>query len=194
MDEHSKELPVLGFADAEAFEAWLSEHHASSPGIWLLIGKKGSDEASVTYGEALEVALCFGWIDSRKEKRDASHWLQRFTPRGPRSIWSKVNKEKAERLIAEGRMQPAGLRSIEAAKRGGEWDKAYASQSNAEVPGDFAEALARNPKAQAFFDALDRQNRYAMTFRIHGAKKPETRAKRIAQFVEMLEKGEKIYN
>ncbi|MBO7742653.1 YdeI/OmpD-associated family protein [Paenibacillus sp. MWE-103] len=194
MEERFKELPVLGFADTAELEDWLAEHHATSSGFWLLIAKKGSGEASVTYGEALEAALCYGWIDSQKEKRDASHWIQRFTPRGPRSIWSKVNKEKAERLIEEDRMKPAGLRAIEAAKRGGEWDKAYASQSSAEVPADFAEALAGSPKAKAFFDALDRQNRYAMTFRIHGAKKPENRAKRIAQFVEMLEKGEKIYN
>ncbi|RTE02995.1 YdeI/OmpD-associated family protein [Paenibacillus whitsoniae] len=188
------ELPVLHVEHQAAWENWLSQQHDTSPGVRLRIAKKGSGLSSVTYEEALESALCYGWIDSQKEKGDEQSWLQRFTPRGPKSLWSLVNKEKAERLIAEGRMKPSGLSAIETAKQNGQWDKAYASQSRAAVPDDFAEALARSSKAKAFFETLDSTNRYAMIFRIQQVKKAETRSKKIEQYIEMLEKGEKIYS
>jgi len=188
------DLPILSFENPEAFAAWLSEHHAGSPGLWLKLAKKGSGIASVNYAEALDVALCYGWIDGQKGSFDESWWLQKFTPRGARSIWSKINREKALALIANGRMQPAGLAEIERAERDGRWEAAYDSQSKAEVPADLAAALAASPAAQAFFATLDSANRYAVLFRVHGAKRPETRARRIAQFVEMLARGEKIHS
>ncbi|MDR6549885.1 YdeI/OmpD-associated family protein [Paenibacillus qinlingensis] len=187
------ELPQMHFEDQLAFENWLALHHNSSPGIRLQIAKKGGRMKSVSYDQALESALCYGWIDSQKEKADEHSWLQRFTPRGVRSIWSKVNKDKAELLIASGRMKPSGLKAIEAAKKNGQWDKAYEAQSNASLPADFALELERNREAKAFYDTLDRQNQYAITFRIHTAKKQETRVKRIQEFILMLENGEKIY-
>ncbi|WP_235775543.1 MULTISPECIES: YdeI/OmpD-associated family protein [Paenibacillus] len=186
-------MPIILFEDSRAFEQWLEEHHAISPGIWLQIAKKDSGLFSVSYGEALEVALCYGWIDSHKEKQDDRTWLQRFTPRGSKSVWSKVNKEKAERLIGESRMKPAGLAAIEAAKQNGEWDKAYESFSSASVPEDFEAELNRHPQAKACFDSLNRQNQYAILYRLHQARTTATRIKRIQQFLEMLEKGEKLY-
>jgi uncharacterized protein YdeI (YjbR/CyaY-like superfamily) len=188
------DLPILSFESPEAFASWLGEHHSGSPGLWLKLAKKGSGIASVNYAEALDVALCYGWIDGQKGSFDESWWLQKFTPRGARSIWSKVNREKALALIEGGRMQPAGLAEIERAQGDGRWEAAYDSQSKAEVPADLAAALAANPAAQAFFATLDSANRYAVLFRVHGAKRPETRARRIAQFVEMLARGEKIHS
>ncbi|NEN85639.1 YdeI/OmpD-associated family protein [Paenibacillus elgii] len=193
MSRKESELPILLFADQPSWEAWLEQNHDASAGVRLHLAKKQADVVTLTYQEALESALCYGWIDSRKEAYDESTWLQRFTPRGAKSIWSKVNKEKAEALIASGRMQPPGLRAIEAAKENGQWDKAYESASRATVPDDLQSELDRNPQAKAFFEALDKQNRFAVLFRIHSAKKAETRAKRIQQFVTMLERGEKIY-
>ncbi|MCM3272683.1 YdeI/OmpD-associated family protein [Paenibacillus elgii] len=193
MSKKASELPILLFADQPSWEAWLEQNHDASAGVRLRLAKKQADVVTLTYQEALESALCYGWIDSRKEASDESTWLQWFTPRGARSILSKVNKDKAEALIASGRMQPPGLRAIEAAKQNGQWDKAYESQSRATVPDDLQSELDRNPRAKAFFEALDSQNRYAVLFRIHSAKKAETRAKRIQQFVTMLERGEKIY-
>lgn len=190
---HKNELPQLLFEDQHAFEKWLALHHNSSPGIRLQIAKKGARMTSVSYDQALESALCYGWIDSQKEKADEQSWLQRFTPRGINSIWSKVNKEKAEILITNGRMKPAGLKAIETAKKNGQWEKAYEPQSHATIPEDFAMELERNSEAKAFYDTLDRQNKYAITFRIHTAKKLETRVKRIKEFILMLENGEKIY-
>lgn len=189
----ANEWPILLFADQSELETWLENNHATSGGIRLQIAKKEAEYRSVTYAEALDSALCYGWIDSRKERHDKASWLQRFSRRGPRSIWSQVNKDKVERLIAEGRMKPSGLQAIEQAKLGGEWDKAYASSRNAELPEDFAQALAMNDEARACYDTLDRQNQYAMLFRIHNVKKAETRARKIAQFVEMLSNGEKLY-
>ncbi len=186
-------LPVLLFPDPAAWEAWLEENHATSPGLWLRLAKKAADLSSVTYAEALEVALCYGWIDGQKKSYDASSWLQKFTPRGAKSVWSKINREKALALIESGRMRPAGLRAIELARQDGRWDAAYDSPSSATVPEDFQAALDASPAANAAFAALDRQNRYAMLFRIQTARKPETRAARIAKFVEMLERGEKLY-
>lgn len=191
--EKSGELPILFCNDRTAFENWLEEHHDTSPGIRLRMAKKNSDMASVTYDEALECALCYGWVDSRKEAYDDETWLQRFTPRKPKSIWSKVNKDKAELLIASGRMKPSGFKAIEAARRNGLWDKAYESQSVALMPDDLASELERNDAAKAFYESLDRQNQYAIKFRLQQAKTQETRERRIRQFIEMLEKGEKIY-
>ncbi|MFD0693087.1 YdeI family protein [Paenibacillus sp. GCM10027628] len=193
MVKKSGELPILLFNDTHALEQWLDSHHDSSPGIRLQIAKKNSGIDSVSYDEALESALCFGWVDSRKEAFDEQTWLQRFTPRGAKSIWSKINKEKAEKLIANGKMRTSGFKAIEAAKQNGLWDKAYESQSVASVPEDFAMELELHVKAKAFYEQLDRQNKYAILFRIHNAKKQETREKRIRQFVVMLENGEKIY-
>ncbi|MFD0676730.1 MULTISPECIES: YdeI/OmpD-associated family protein [unclassified Paenibacillus] len=193
MINKSNEIPLMFFGEQQSFENWLDNNHDTSPGIRLQIAKKNSGVVSVSYDEALEITLCYGWVDSQKEKLDEKTWVQRFTPRKARSIWSKVNKEKAELLITNGRMKPSGFKAIEAAKKNGQWDKAYESQSIASLPEDFAIELERNVKAKAFYDTLDRQNKYSFLFRIHNAKKPETRAKRIQQFVTILEKGEKIY-
>ncbi|GLX68698.1 YdeI/OmpD-associated family protein [Paenibacillus glycanilyticus] len=187
------DLPILYFADQPEFEKWLADHYDQSAGIWLQISKKDASRPSVTYHEALDVALCYGWIDSHKKKHDDESWIQRFSPRGPKSIWSQINKDKTEALIAAGRMQTCGLKAIEIAKQNGQWDKAYESQSNATVPEDFAMELARNEKARLFFETLNKQNRYAILFRIQNVKKQETRVKKIRQFMDMLEKGEKIY-
>ena len=189
----SDDLPIIAFETWHAWEAWLAERHADSPGIWLKIAKKETGVPSVTYAEAVESALCYGWIDGQKAAFDGGYWLQRFTPRRPKSIWSRVNRDKAMVLIAEGRMQPAGLRHVNLAKGDGRWEAAYASQRTITVPDDFAHALAGNPQAKEFFDTLDSSNRYAILFRIQTAKKPETRAARIEKFVAMLANGEKIH-
>jgi uncharacterized protein YdeI (YjbR/CyaY-like superfamily) len=188
-----KELPVALFADQHEWLVWLDANHASSPGLWLRLAKKASGIPSVTYAEALEVALCYGWIDGQKKSYDESSWLQKFTPRGARSIWSKINREKAQALIASGQMKPAGLKAIERAKQDGRWDAAYDSSSTASVPSDFQAALESNPKANAFFATLNSTNRYAILFRIQTAKKAETRARRIQEFIAMLERHEKLY-
>jgi len=193
MDQKQVELPTILFENQPAFEDWLKNNAASSAGVWIRLAKKGSGVASVSYDEAVESALCYGWIDSQAKSYDERTWIQKFTPRGKRSIWSKINTEKAEALIAAGRMTPAGLKAIEAAKQNGNWDNAYAPQSVASLPEDFIAALEQNANAKAFFDTLNSQNRYAILFRIQNAKKPETRANRILQFIAMLEKGEKIY-
>lgn len=187
------ELPIRLFADPGEFEAWLEESHDSSAGAWLKIAKKGSGQRSVTYAEALELALCFGWIDSQKRGLDEAFFLQRFTPRRPRGRWSKINREKAEALIAAGRMRTAGLAEVEAAKGDGRWEAAYAGQRTAEVPPDLRRELDANPAAREFFDALDGANRYAITYRLDEAKKPETRERRLRKFLAMLERGEKIH-
>ncbi|HTQ57762.1 MAG TPA: YdeI/OmpD-associated family protein [Bryobacteraceae bacterium] len=186
------EAPVC-FACLADWLAWLERHHTSSSGVWLRFAKKGSALQSVTYTEALEAALCFGWIDAQKKPESDAAWLQRFTRRLPRSIWSKRNRETALALIAAGRMQPAGLAAVESAQADGRWDSAYDSPATAAVPDDFAAALARNRRAQAFFAALDKANRYAVLFRLQTARRPETRARRIRQFVDMLSRGEKLH-
>jgi uncharacterized protein YdeI (YjbR/CyaY-like superfamily) len=183
----------LSFADARAWAAWLRKHHDASSGLWLQLAKKGARVASVTYAEALEEALCWGWIDGQRAPLDREAWLQRFTPRGPRSIWSKINREKAEALIACGRMQAAGHAAIALAKENGRWEAAYDSQRTATVPEDLAAALEAHPRAKEFFATLDSANRYAVLFRLHHAKLPETRARKLNQFVEMLEKGERLH-
>ncbi len=188
------DLSIELFDDQKAWAAWLRKHHAKSPGVWLRIAKKNAELQSVTYAEAVDVALCYGWIDGLTKRYDESSWIQRFTPRRPKSLWSKVNREKAERLIESGQMKPAGLRAIESAKEDGRWDAAYDSQRNATVPEDLEAALERNPKARKFFEALDSANRYAILFRIQTATRPATRARRLATLVEMLERGEKIHS
>lgn len=187
------ELPVLPFASKQAFAIWLDRHHASAKGLWLQLAKRASGTASVTYQEALEVALCYGWIDGQKKSLDEAAWLQKFTPRGPRSIWSVINREKAQQLIASGLMKPAGLAAIERARSDGRWAAAYDSPKSATVPADFQAAIERSPKARAFFATLDSRNRYALLFRLQTAKRPETRARRIEQFVLLLERNEKLH-
>ena len=189
----SRELIVMHFDNQYEWTEWLKTNHSLSAGIKMKIARKGAGVISVSYSDALEAALCFGWIDSRKEALDDKFWIQRFTPRGPRSMWSKINREKAEQLIKTGKMQSVGQKAIDAAKKNGQWDKAYQSQSNKQLPDDFEEALMKNPKAKSFFETLNNVNRYAIIFRIGKVKKPETRLRKIAQFLEMLEKGEKIY-
>jgi uncharacterized protein YdeI (YjbR/CyaY-like superfamily) len=181
------------FSNKKKWADWLAKQHDKSAGVWVKLAKKDSGIPSVTYDEALDVALCYGWIDGQKKGFDDKYWLQKFTPRGPKSIWSKINTEKAERLIASGEMKPGGLKAIEAAKQDGRWEAAYASQKNISIAEDFQAALNKNKKAKDFFATLNSVNRYAILFRIETAKKAETRAKRIQQFVEMLERNEKLY-
>ena len=187
------DLPILLFATPADLEAWLEENHASSTGLWLKIAKKGSGFDSVSYAQALELALCFGWIDSQKRGFDERHFLQRFTPRRPRGKWSLINREKAEALIASGAMRPAGLAEVEAAKADGRWEAAYAGQRTAEVPEDLRRELDRNEVACEFFARLDSANRYAILYRLQEAKKPETRERRLRKYIAMLERGEKIH-
>lgn len=187
------DLPVVLFASPAELEAWLEESHADSEGIWLKIAKKGSGIDSVSYAEALELALCFGWIDSQKRSYDEKHFLQRFTPRRPRGRWSRINRDKAEELIAAGTMRPAGMAEVEAAKADGRWEAAYEGQRNAKVPEDLRRELEHSESARRFFDTLDSANRYAIVYRLNDAKKPETRERRLRRFVEMLERGEKLH-
>jgi uncharacterized protein YdeI (YjbR/CyaY-like superfamily) len=189
----SAELSTLPFATKKKWADWLAKQYDISAGVWLKLAKKDSGVPSVTYEEALDVALCYGWIDGQKKGFDDKYWLQKFTPRGPKSIWSRINTEKAERLIASGEMKPAGLKAVEAAKQDGRWEAAYSSQKNIAVPEDFQAALDKNKEAKAFFTTLNSVNRYAILFRIETAKKAETRTRRIQQFIKMLESEEKIY-
>ncbi len=187
------ELPVLLFATPADLEVWLEENSESSDGFWLKIAKKGTPETSVTYAEALEQALCFGWIDSQKRGLDETHFLQRFTPRRPHGRWSRINRDKAEALIVAGAMRPAGLAEVEAAKADGRWDAAYEGQRTARVPEDLQRELDASPRASEFFARLDSANRYAIVYRLNDAKKPETRERRLRKFLAMLERGEKIH-
>ncbi len=187
------DIPVMLFERQQDWAAWLNKNHATTSGVWLMLAKKAAGITSVSYDEALEVALCYGWIDGQKKSYDESSWLQKFTPRKAKSIWSKTNREKAQQLIRSGKMKPTGLKEVERAKQDGRWDTAYDSPSRSTVPADFQAELDRNAKAKAFFATLNSQNRYAILFRIQTAKKAETRVKRIQQFVRMLEKKEKLY-
>jgi uncharacterized protein YdeI (YjbR/CyaY-like superfamily) len=187
------ELPIISFASRDAWEAWLEEYHATSDGLWLKIAKKGSDIETVSFAQALEVALCYSWIDSQADSFDERYWLQRFTPRRPRSKWSKGNLAKVTKLIEEGRMKPAGLREVERAKADGRWEAAYDAQSTATVPEDLQRELGNNEVAREFFATLDSRNRYAILYQIQDAKKPETRARRIEKYVAMLSEQKKIY-
>jgi uncharacterized protein YdeI (YjbR/CyaY-like superfamily) len=191
--KNSDNVPIMSFETQQSWEEWLKENHAETKGIWLKIAKKEARSPSVSYAEALDSALCYGWIDGQKAAFDDKYWLQKFTPRTAKSIWSKVNCGKAEALIAEGRMQPAGLRQVELAKADGRWGRAYESQSKITIPDDFQRELDKNPKAKDFFNTLDSANRYAFLFRIHAAKKPETRSAKIQKFVEMLNQQQKLH-
>lgn len=181
--------PVL-FPDAPAFESWLREHHASSDGLWLKLAKRGAREPGVSYAEAVDVALCWGWIDGQKQALDDQHFLQRFTPRRPRSLWSRINVDKVAALTEAGRMQPPGLAQVEAAWADGRWARAYDGARVATVPEDLQAALDAEPRARAFFATINATNRYAVLWRVQTAVKPETRARRIAQLVAMLARGE----
>jgi uncharacterized protein YdeI (YjbR/CyaY-like superfamily) len=186
-------LPTIEFPDRSAWERWLEDNHESSAGVWLKIARKGSGAVTVTYAEALEEALCCGWIDGQKAPCDKTFWLQRFTPRGQRSKWSEINRRKTTELIDQGRMRPAGVAQVEAARRDGRWDAAYASQRTVTVPDDFQRALDANPKANEFFATLKSSERYSFLYRIHDAKRPETRARRIRDYVAMLADGKTIH-
>jgi uncharacterized protein YdeI (YjbR/CyaY-like superfamily) len=183
------ELEEVEFADQSAWERWLEEHHADSPGVWLKIAKKGCPTPTVTYPEALEVAICHGWIDGQKRGFDERFWLQRFTPRGPRSKWSQINRQKAAGLIEEGRMRPAGMVQVDAARADGRWDAAYEPQSRATVPDDLRRALDRNPAAAEFFATLAGARRYAFLYRLHNVRDPQRRAQRIADYIALLTEG-----
>jgi uncharacterized protein YdeI (YjbR/CyaY-like superfamily) len=185
--------PVRLFRSRNDWAAWLEKNHRKSDGLWLRLAKKASGVQSVTYAEALEVALCYGWIDGQKNRDTDQTWLQKFCPRSHQSIWSKINRGKALRLIESGIMQPAGLEAVQRAKKDGGWRNAYDSPRRAPVPSDLQAALDANPGAKTFFEGLDRQNRYAVLFRIQTVKKAETRARKIREFIEMLERNERIH-
>jgi uncharacterized protein YdeI (YjbR/CyaY-like superfamily) len=187
------DYPELLVPDAEAWRSWLSEHHASEPGVRLVLQKKGGTVTELTYEAALQEALCFGWIDGQVNRRDEGSFWQRFTPRRSKSPWSASNVARVAALSADGRMQPSGEAAIAAAKADGRWDQAYAGPATAELPVELVQAIAANPMAQATFDTLTSQNRFALYYRLNEAKRPETRARRIAQFVDMLARGETLY-
>ncbi|HTU87129.1 MAG TPA: YdeI/OmpD-associated family protein [Solirubrobacteraceae bacterium] len=189
----SSELPILELEDRGAWQRWLAAQHGSSDGVWLKLARKRSGVKTVTHAEALEEALCYGWIDAQKAPHDDSFWLQRFMPRGPRSKWSKINRQKATELIDQGRMTPAGRAQVEAARQDGRWDSAYASPRTATVPDDFRRALDENPAAKEFFATLGSTHRYSFLYRIEDAKRPETRARRIREYVAMLAQGHTIH-
>lgn len=187
------ELPVLSFATAHDFRRWLEENHPNHPGIWLQIAKKDSGRVSLTYAEALDEALCFGWIDGQKKRHDQATWLQKLTRRQGRSGWSKINTEHVERLTFAGRMRPGGLAAVAAAKADRRWAKAYSSPRAAVVPPDFLRALSRYKRALRFFETLNKANRYAIIYRLNSAKRPETRQRRLEQFVQRMKRGEKLH-
>lgn len=187
------DLPILQFDSQAEWSRWLERHHESSHGAWLKLAKKASGMTTVTHPEALEEALCYGWIDGQSASLDESFYLIRFTPRRPRSKWSQLNREKVEQLTKEGRMKPAGLAQVEAAKGDGRWEAAYPPASAAAVPEDLQRALDENPKAKAFFETLKGANRYAIIYRLHDAKRPETRARRVSEYVAMLAEGRTLY-
>lgn len=193
MPEPVPDLPVDEFASAKAWERWLRANHATAPGLWLKIAKKGTGVTTVEFVDAIEVALCYGWIDGLRHAHDDTYFRQRFTPRKPRSKWSMINRDRVEALTAAGRMRPAGQAEVDAAKADGRWDAAYAGSRTIEVPDDLTRALRRNAKARRAFEGLDSTNRFAILFRIHDAKRPETRARRIEQFVTMLAEGRKLH-
>jgi uncharacterized protein YdeI (YjbR/CyaY-like superfamily) len=190
----AEEQPELTVADAAAWRSWLAEHHAEPRGVWLLLAKKGTTEpTSLSYAQALDEALCYGWIDGQARRADEHTYRQRFTPRRPRSPWSARNVGHITRLLDEGRMQPPGLAEVERAKADGRWDAAYAGPATMEVPEDLATAVAANPKAQAMFDILTSQNRFGMAYRLGSLKRADTRARRIEEYVAMLARGETLY-
>jgi len=193
MPKAQRDLPVIAFGSQQAFEVWLTSQPVDCRGLWLKIAKKSSGIASITRVEAVDSALCHGWIDGQLDSFDSKYWLIRFTPRQSTSKWSEINRARAQELVALGRMRPAGVKEIERAKKDGRWDAAYAAQSTAQVPDDLAGALAKSKKAKAFFEMLDSKNRFSILYRVHAAKKSETRAARIEKFVAMLIEGKTLY-
>ena len=193
MESQRTGLPIEAFETPKSFEQWLKKNHLSAAGLWLKFYKKQSGLPTVTYEEAVEIALCYGWIDGLANGYDENSYLQRFTPRRPKSIWSKLNVERVEKLIESGRMKPAGLKQIEAAKTDGRWQAAYDSPANTELPKDFLALLSKKPKAKKFFDTLNKTNRFAINWRLQTAKKPETREKRMKAIIEMLVAGKKFH-
>ena len=191
--EEKQGLAVVTFASRQDWESWLDRHHATSTGLWLKLAKKGAATPTLSYAEAVAGALCYGWIDGQKASYDQAFWLQRFTPRGPRSRWSRINRDKAVELIEGRRMKPPGLSAVERARADGRWDQAYEAQSTATVPEDLQRELDAHPGAAAFFATLNSANRYAILYRVQDARRPETRARRIQQFVAMLDRGEQLY-
>lgn len=188
-----KDLPILLFPSQKDWHAWLEDNHNQPQGVWLKHAKKSSDRESISYQEALEEALCYGWIDSQKQTYDSDYYLQKFSPRAPKSVWSKINVAKVELLIKMGKMQPAGLAAVNVAKQDGRWEAAYDSPRSSMVPEDFQAALDKNPEAKQFFETLDKANVYAFCWRVQTAKKPETRVARIEKFIGMLNRGEKLH-
>ena len=193
MPKSPRDLPVIAFSAQQAFDIWLAAQPVDCRGLWLKVAKKSSGITSISRVEAVDSALCHGWIDGQLDSFDGDYWLIRFTPRRPASKWSEINRARAQELVALGRMRPAGLKEMERAQKDGRWDAAYAAQSTAQVPDDLDRALAKSKKAKAFFETLDSRNRFSILYRIHSAKKPETRAARIEKFVAMLANGETIY-
>jgi uncharacterized protein YdeI (YjbR/CyaY-like superfamily) len=189
----ARDYPVALFRDQDEWTSWLDSNHATAPGVWLRIAKKGSALVSVSISEALDAALCYGWIDGQRNSLDADSYLQKFTPRTKRSVWSKVNRENVARLIRSGAMRPGGLAAVEAAKADGRWERAYDSPRSSKVPADLQTALDESPQAKAFFETLKSNNRYAVLYRVQTAVKPETRGRRIREFIAMLERGETLY-
>jgi uncharacterized protein YdeI (YjbR/CyaY-like superfamily) len=189
----SANVPIRAFKDAKAWESWLAKNQDKANGVWMRLARKNSGTKSITYPEALEIALCYGWIDAQKRGESETAWLQRFMPRAKKSIWSKINTEKALALIASGRMTSAGLDEVVRAKQDGRWEAAYEPASTAKIPADFEAELNKNPRARDFFKTISATNRYAILWRLQTAKKAETRAKRVRSFIEMLEKGETIH-
>jgi uncharacterized protein YdeI (YjbR/CyaY-like superfamily) len=189
----AEELPEIAFASQADFEAWLEAEHARAPGVWVRLAKVASGIPTVSPAEAVESCLCFGWIDGQRRPNDDTTYLQKYTPRRARSKWSKINRARAEELVAEGRMRPAGVAEIERARKDSRWDAAYDSPKNMKVPADLQQALDAEPRAREEFAVLDATNRYAILYRIHDAKRPETRARRIETFVAMLVRGERIH-
>ena len=189
----TRDTTIKSFCSSAVFRKWLARNHRLAGGIWLQIFKKDAATASITYAEALDEALCFGWIDGQKKTHDEISWLQKFTPRRPRSGWSKINTQHVERLTSAGRMKPSGAAEVDAAKKDGRWEAAYDSPSNAALPDDFLTALGKDPKAKAFFDTLNKANRYAVAYRLQTAKKPETRQRRMEMILEMLSRGEAFH-
>jgi len=193
MAKTPRDLPVIAFSTQQAFDIWLASQPAGCRGLWLKLAKKSSGIASISRAEAVDCALCHGWIDGQLDSFDGDYWLIRFTPRQATSKWSEINRARAQELVALNRMRPAGVKEIERAKKDGRWDAAYAAQSTAQVPDDLARALAKSKKAKAFFETLDSKNRFSILYRVHSAKKPETRAARIEKFVAMLVEGGTLY-
>lgn len=186
-------LPIISFVSAKKLGSWLAKNHKRPDGIWLRIFKKASGKPTVTYKEAVDEALCYGWIDGQMRSLDDQSYIQKFTPRRPRSLWSKINTGNVERLIKAGKMKPAGLIQVEAAKADGRWANAYHSSSNAVMPKDFLKLVNKNKKAKTFFETLNKSNKYAIFYLLNSAKKPETRERRMKKFLDMLVKGEKLY-